>query len=301
MRGARWRAGRGLLGLLVAAVATAPIGCGLGDSDDDWVALVDGTRIELAELWEAVEPRFEDEPKAKREEIALEELDRLVNEAVILNRAREQDIKVSDEEVDARMKALLGSENGSDASYRETVRRQMILDRTAIVDLAGQVQISESALYHHFEANRERYAEPPRVRIRQIVVEDESRARQILSELRGGADFAMLARAHSLSPDAADGGALDPFAKGDMPEVFERAFELKPGKLSGVIESPYGFHIFQLEERIPEQPAEFESARERIRSELEQARLVELRRGWLRELRRTARIRVNEAALETVR
>jgi parvulin-like peptidyl-prolyl isomerase len=297
-RGARRRL---LLCLVVVAVASGPLGCGLGDSDDDWVAIVDGTQIELAELWDAVEPRFEEEPEAKREEIALEELDRLVNEVVVLNRARDRGIEVSQEEVDARVKVLLGGENGADASYREMVRRQMTLDRTAIMDLAGQVQISESAMLHHFEANRERYNEPPRVRIRQIVVEEESRARQILSELRGGADFAMLARAHSLSPDAVDGGALDPFAKGDMPEVFERAFDLKPGRLSGVIESPYGFHIFQLEERIPEQQADFESARERIRSELEQKRLAELRRGWLLELRRSARIRVNEAALETVR
>lgn len=287
--------------LAVVLAVVAGLACGFTSKEDEWVARVDDALIEISELRRAVEPRFTDEPDSPHEEIALQELDRLVNETIILNRARVLSVHISDADLARRLETLLGSKDqaaDADASYQTLVRRQMLLDRTALADLADKIQVSESGMLHHFEANGDRYAEPPRVSIRQIVVEEESKARQLLSELRNGADFENLARAHSLSPDAQQGGILPPFGKGELPLVFDRAFEIKPGKLSDVFESPYGFHIFRVEERIAASKPDFESARQRIREELESTRMEELRREWLVALRREAEIEVNETALE---
>ena len=72
------------------------------------------------------------------------------------------------------------------------------------------------------------------------------------------------------------------------------------GKLSDVIESPYGFHVFRLERKIPASEPTLDDAREQIRAELQEGRLEELRRPWLRELRAQATIRVNEPLLGTL-
>lgn len=81
--------------------------------------------------------------------------------------------------------------------------------------------------------------------------EFKEKAEQLLDSLKAGADFAELAAKYSEDPgSAAQGGDLGFVKKGVFyPEFEEAAFKLEPGELSGVIESPIGYHIIQLIER----------------------------------------------------
>jgi parvulin-like peptidyl-prolyl isomerase len=268
-----------------------------------WVAQVGGKAIYLDELERAVAARVEDQPEASREDMLNQELDRLIQQRIALNRASELGVEISDEEVRGRLRELVGGdahaiEEIGSPEYIETLRREMAADRAAVIDLAERLDVTESALVHWFEEHRERFNTPERVRISQIVVRDEAQAHALLKELRQGADFAGLARIHSIAPEAENAGRLPPFALGEMPEEFDQAFRLRPGQLSRVIASPFGFHIFRLEEKIPAAEPSLDDVRDRVRSELEQARLAELRASWLRELRRSAEIRVNDPLLE---
>jgi peptidyl-prolyl cis-trans isomerase SurA len=77
-------------------------------------------------------------------------------------------------------------------------------------------------------------------------------------ELRRGADFATAARRFSQDPGSKEqGGSLNWFRRGVMVPEFERvAFSLKPGVVSDPVESPFGYHIIQVE-RV--QPAEVQA------------------------------------------
>ncbi|MEO8434548.1 MAG: peptidylprolyl isomerase [Pyrinomonadaceae bacterium] len=82
---------------------------------------------------------------------------------------------------------------------------------------------------------------------------DESQARgkaeDLLKRARAGEDFAGLAQQYSSDPGSKDkGGDLDWFGREKMVKPFsEAAFALKPGEISDVVESPFGFHIIKLE------------------------------------------------------
>ena len=274
--------------------------CG-GRSEETWIAEVNGQQIPISQLRRILEARFEQEPDVPREDILNEELSRLVTQQVILNRAHELGIEVTQREADTRLRKLHGNDfSGIDSAFLDEIRKQMLLERTELEDLADRIRFPESALVLYFEENRSRYRTPERVRIRQIVVEDEAKARQLRAQLGEGADFATLAAEHSLAPEAGEGGLLPDFARGEMPEVFDEAFKLRPGGLSRVLESPYGFHLLRSEARIPANNPELTDVRDAVRMDLEQKRLAELRRGWLRGLRRNANIRVNERLLETL-
>jgi parvulin-like peptidyl-prolyl isomerase len=271
-------------------------------AEDAWVARVDGDEVSLAELRQAVEPRLADTPDADHDVVRAEELERLVVSRLILNRAHELGVEVTDAEVDGRLQLVHGTEfEPPDPGYRARVRDQMTLERAAYLDLAEASRPPEHAVLERFEINRDRYRQPPRVQIRQIVVEDGEKAEKLRAAIDAGEEFASVARANSLAPEAKAGGLLPPFGEGEMPEAFDPAFALKPGQLSPVIESPYGFHIFLLVERTPGRDVELGEVREEIALELQRERLDELRREWLRGLRRGAEIEVNERLLEQVR
>jgi peptidyl-prolyl cis-trans isomerase C/peptidyl-prolyl cis-trans isomerase SurA len=69
---------------------------------------------------------------------------------------------------------------------------------------------------------------------------------EIHGQLAQGGDFASLARAHSDCPSSAKGGDLGKFGRGQMVGPFEdAAFGLEVGQVSGVVETPFGFHVIQ--------------------------------------------------------
>jgi peptidyl-prolyl cis-trans isomerase C len=73
-----------------------------------------------------------------------------------------------------------------------------------------------------------------------------SQIQGLKTQLDGGADFADLARAHSDCPSAKAGGDLGSFGKGQMvPEFEQAAFGLAVGAVSGVVETPFGYHLIQ--------------------------------------------------------
>ncbi len=269
---------------------------------DDWVARVGDAEIRVGQLERAVDMRLDESPDLRREDAINEELNRLIQEQVVLSRAAELALRVSADEVKARLARIHGADfSEDDPVYLAEVERQMLLDRTALIDLGDRVPVPESAMQLHFEENRERYSLPRRVSLRQIVVVEREKAEMLRGRIEDGEDFTVLAADNSLAPEGPAGGLLPPFAEGELPEIFDLAFQLPLGRVSDVIESPYGFHIFRVEEVLPAYEPDFAEVRDDIQLEREHERLEELKREWLRGLRRRADVQLNERLLEQLR
>ena len=84
------------------------------------------------------------------------------------------------------------------------------------------------------------------VRASHILVEDEALAKQILKKLTP-INFSVLAQKHSVCPSAEHGGNLGWFGKGQMVKEFEGvAFRLKPGAISNIVKTEFGYHIIMV-------------------------------------------------------
>ncbi len=90
------------------------------------------------------------------------------------------------------------------------------------------------------------YAGSMRSRATRSQADAQRQIGELATQLQGGADFAELARAHSDCPSSAKGGDLGTFGRGQMVGPFEEAaFGMQVGQTSGVVETPFGYHIIQ--------------------------------------------------------
>ncbi|KQT48580.1 hypothetical protein ASG47_06325 [Devosia sp. Leaf420] len=104
-----------------------------------------------------------------------------------------------------------------------------------------------------------------------ILVETKEEADAIETELKGGADFATIAKEKSIDPGSgANGGDLGFFSKGMMvPEFETAAFALaNPGDISAPVQSQFGFHIIKLEEKRESQPPAFEQVAPQLQQQV---------------------------------
>ncbi len=124
-----------------------------------------------------------------------------------------------------------------------------------------------------------------RLRLRQLILPDEAGAQAARERLRRGEDFAAISRELSRAPNAADGGMLGWFEKGQLPPEFEAAvLGLGAGQVSEPVASNAGWHVFQVMERRDASAGADMAEQERARSELSTQRADEAQRDCLRRL-----------------
>jgi hypothetical protein len=141
-----------------------------------------------------------------------------------------------------------------------------------------------------YEAHRQEFVRPERVRLRQILTEDRATAERAAQEIAAGSDFAEVARRLSRDPSAGTGGDQGELSRDNLPPAFaDVIFSLEPGEVSKVVPAEYGFHLFQVVQRIPAGVVPLEEAREEVRERLRQEQADRL----LAELVRQGRTQYN--------
>lgn len=125
------------------------------------------------------------------------------------------------------------------------------------------------------------------IRANELMSENEVRRKleAVRERLQNGADFAELARLYSQDGTAAKGGDLGWLNPGDTVPEFEQAMNaLKEGEVSGLVQSPFGLHLIQVQERRQRDVSE-ERLRSQARQHLRERRLDDAYQDWLRQLR----------------
>jgi peptidyl-prolyl cis-trans isomerase C len=103
------------------------------------------------------------------------------------------------------------------------------------------------------------------VRARHILVPTEEEAKKAFDRVKGGEDFATVAKELSKDPGSSDGGDLGYFTKERMvPEFSAAAFALKNGEISQPVKSQFGWHVIKVEDRRKKEPPPFEQVKDQI-------------------------------------
>jgi peptidyl-prolyl cis-trans isomerase D len=149
----------------------------------------------------------------------------------------------------------------------------------------NRVQIPEQELKAFYDKNPQRFSRPEQVRARHILLKTEGKneedvkklAEDLVKQLRGGADFAALAKQYSDDPGSKEhGGDLGFFGRGRMvPEFDKAAFSQQVNGIGDPVKTEFGYHIIQVQAKQPPYKMDFALVKDQIYRELSQPKAVE--------------------------
>ena len=199
--------------------------------------------------------------------------------------------------IDSRLMAEQARAQG--IAYDADVRAQinfvtdMVLEQAMLSKYISS-KLTDQALQDRYETMKSDTADRDQVRARHILLDDEQTAKDIINELRDGADFAELASKQSTGPTAKTGGDLGYFTRTEMVAPFAKAaFGMDIGEYTEVpVQTEFGWHVIKVEDRRMVEMPPFKEIEEPLRQQL----ALELRKEYVQQLREGAQIEIVDAA-----
>ncbi|MBW1740582.1 MAG: peptidylprolyl isomerase [Deltaproteobacteria bacterium] len=243
-------------------------------------------------------------------------LEDLVDLELLYQESKNKGIQVDEASLDERIKALkkrfpkegeyrdlLRKMNLSEDSMKFQIRREMATQQLVDEEIAQKVTVSDKEIREYYDGNANFFKEPEQVRASHILIkvdpnageskkaEARKKIEKIEEKLKAGADFSGLAKEFSECPSSVRGGDLGYFARGQMVRAFEEAaFASKPGQVSGIVETRFGYHLIKVEDKKPQSMIPFEVVRDRLEEYLTQEKIQKQLTSYIEGLKKKAKI-----------
>jgi peptidyl-prolyl cis-trans isomerase C len=287
------------------------------------VARVNGEAIERWEFDNAVK-RIEARagapvPPDKRDEVLRSVLDQLITYHLLAQESRARKMDVDDAAVEAQMGQIRGSfptdqafQQGIAAQgltidqVRQQTRTNLLVQKVIDAEVASKIVVQDADVSAFYQQNLERFKQGDTVHASHILIglpqnptpeqktQAKTKAQAVLKQVRSGGDFAALARAESQDTGSAqNGGDLGFFPKGQMTPAFEEAaFKTKPGAVTAVVETPFGFHIIKVHERRAPRTAPLAEVGGQIKNFLEQGQREQKLEQFVEQVKTKSKIEI---------
>jgi len=292
-------------------------GCGQRDAGlpENVIAQVNDEQISIEafdrEFKELILEPGKDAPGAGHGDLKRAYLDQVIERKILVQEARRLGIKVSPEELNQAVSEIKKDYSGGEfgqaldlkgetlEEWKVRLEEKLLAEKVIRTVFHSQAKVDEKEALRYYEDHRSSFQIGEKVRVRQIVVADGEEAIQILKRLKKGESFEKVAAEKSIGPEKVQGGDLGYFGRGEKPSEFDTVFGMEVGAISEVIKSPYGYHIFKLEEKIEPRQISFEEAKSGIVQDLEQKKGEENYQKWFKSLKGKARVKINKKWLKS--
>jgi parvulin-like peptidyl-prolyl isomerase len=288
------------------------------------VARVNGSAIERGEFERAVKT-VEGQaggpvPPDRRDAIYRQLLDQLVALRLLSQEAATLKVAVPDADVDSRIAeikkqfpdeaaftAALGQRQMTPDKLKNEIRMQLLAMKVVETQIGPTVTVGDADVNDFYTKNPDKFMEPEAVRVAHILIRTpenadaaakqkaKAEAASVLAQLKKGADFAAMAKQHSQDPgSAANGGDLGFVPKGRTEPAFEQAaFALaKPGQLSAVVESPFGFHIIKMIAHRDGRTVPLQEVKPQVEQFLRQQKMQEKTAAYVEQLKKKGKVEI---------
>ncbi|MBN1165416.1 MAG: peptidylprolyl isomerase [Candidatus Krumholzibacteriota bacterium] len=247
----------------------------------------------------------------------------MVNQRLLSKAAEREGVTVTAEEKEAKLNEIkmaypsdeeyergLRESNMNEKDLLSRIEKLIKLEKLMDKQTAHLAKVTPEEVSEYYQANADRFRQPERVQASHILLKFEPQDDDASKELKkqklekihlavlAGGDFAKLAEENSDCPSSANGGDLGFFARGQMVKPFEdMAFALKPGDVSGIFETQFGYHIVKVTAHEDPRTIPLEEARENIVNYLETTRKQEEMNRYVNALRQVADIQYADSSL----
>lgn len=278
------------------------------------VALVNDEPITLQELQSEVSDSKEKVSQAleatpqEREELKRRTLEQLIERKMLLQEAKRLKIDLTEGEMLERLAEIrdnmdeeaflrfLAERKLTKESWEASARETLLIEKLLNQLVGDQISLPDEELMQYYNGHLEEWRMPEQVKLRQALVPTEAEAAAVKTSLAEGADFVETARRHAQSAEFGDGD-LGYRTAAELPAEFEPLFKAEIGSVSGVIKTPFGFHVVRVEDRQPARTLPFEEVKERIYQTLLEEKRELLFARWFENVRRKTEVKINEELL----
>lgn len=314
-----WR----LLIVLTLITLASPAYVGESQSAEQKVAVVNGTVIKQAEFDSEMNRVLERLQRTgripndlERSQIKKQVLENLIARELLYQESQKKGIKVDQKEIEAQLTALKGrfpsevefknalsTANLTEADLRFQFERDVAIRKLLDDQIGGKSTVSEKESRAYYDGNLESFKKSEQVRASHILIkvdpgadeakkaEARTKIESLQAKLKNGEDFGALAKEYSEGPSGPKGGDLGFFGRGQMVKPFEEtAFSMKPGQVSGMVETRFGYHLIMVTERTPESTLSYEEVKDRLEQYLKQQKVQEEIAAYVENLKSKAKI-----------
>lgn len=225
----------------------------------------------------------------------IKDIDKQVEEKIAQNRAKFP----SAEEFEKALKTV----EMTDKDLKEFTRKDIVITSFIENNIVSKIKVSEADAKKFYDDNIDKFKQDESVKASHILIgvdakasdEEKKKAKEkaeaLLKKIKAGEDFATLAKTESTCPSAKQGGDLGQFGKGQMVPAFEKAaFALKPGEVSDVVETQFGYHIIKLTEKKEGGTTKYDDVKAKIMDYLKNTKIQKGVNDYLEELKKTGKI-----------
>ncbi|MFH1782435.1 MAG: peptidylprolyl isomerase [Candidatus Omnitrophota bacterium] len=253
----------------------------------------------------------------KMEEIKKDILNQMIEDRLILSRAKELGVTVTEEEMEERLSEIkngfpteeffyntLETQGITISDLKSRYRDQILMKKIVNYEIKSKVSVLPSEINDFYTKNKPQFKQDIKYRVRHILIKAEDEVgfelakvemREIYNKVVAGNHFDSLARTYSQGPNKEQGGDMGYIGKGEMLEELEDViFSLKKGEISEPIRSKIGYHIFKVEDIKKAGYLPLEEVQNDIKQLLFQEKLAKSVKEWLGELRKKAYISIKE-------
>jgi peptidyl-prolyl cis-trans isomerase C len=241
-------------------------------------------------------------------------LETLINRELLYQESQKRGGKVEDKEVNEQFDALkkrfpsedefktaLLKMKTSEAALKSQLRKGMGIQQFVDKEFVQKVKVPEEEVKDFYKKQPDLFKEPEQVKASHILIKFDAQAdksakdqaktkiEEIQKKLKGGEDFAVLAKEFSEGPSNVKGGDLGYFKRGQMVQPFaDAAFKLEPGVVSDIVETRFGYHLIKVMDKKPESVVSYENAKDKIVNYLKQEKTGKELQRYVEELRQKA-------------
>ena len=178
-------------------------------------------------------------------------------------------------------------------------REERLIDAFRRKVVLPLIKVDENEILEYYNANTGKFMDPGMFKLRMILVKDEKEAKELVSELKRGADFGFLAKKRSIDPSKEKGGEAGWVPeKGFSKEILEGLRPAKPGDILGPFAVKYGYSVLELQDIKKGGRMPLERARKEIDAIVGRENFKKTLERYLARLKETVPVRINEEELK---